>query len=110
MANTVITPDAVHKAANEHRDCMQMIQQQQNRLDGQISALEAGSRNSMTSTLNSMYQQWKGEVGQILKDLDDMANDMDAFANQLAGKDEFNATSVRQVLGASTGSFGNYFG
>ncbi|NWJ73947.1 hypothetical protein HX744_26065 [Pseudonocardia sp. ICBG1122] len=101
---TAYTAENVRSTSQEHDQLADTLDQEMNRLQGEIQQTLAASSSSMTHALDSTYEEFRAEMKKAVVDnMHAMANDMRTALSGQEGANDSATSGVRSAGGAMGG-------
>ena len=102
---TKLTQSQLAQLSQRHEDVAQQVTSQQSTLSGSIDTLASANRGDMMTSLKNVHEQWNKACSDIVKNLQQMAQQVNTTGRETQNKDEEVASSVRQVQTPGLTSF-----
>ena len=102
---TQLTQSELEDVAKKHTDVAQQVGQAQNKLRGDIQTLTGTNHGDMMKALEHVHENWQKTCGDIVKNLEGMAQNVRKAGEQYGDQDNQLSQNVKQIEPSKLSSF-----
>ncbi len=102
---TQLTQSELEDVAKKHTDVAQQVTQTQNKLRGEIDTLTSSNHGDMMEALKHVHENWDKVCGDIVKNLEGMAQSVRKAGEHYGDQDQQQSQQVKKIEPTRLSSF-----